>query len=234
MSRCCNDANPPRLWVCCALPQEVRLLQGRLSNPHGVRFRVTGMGPDCARRTLAHWLERERPVAVLNCGFAGGLNPVHGAGTVLFATDDPHWERRLRAAGALPGWFTTSGRVLQTATEKAALWRATGADAVDMESEAIVAVCRAAAIPVAVVRAVSDPAGEDLPLDFSRFVRSDGSWAAGRLFLAIGLRPHRWARFLRLGRNARRAARQLAAVLDRALAGLSHDEGRGVSDPVRD
>ena len=188
-------------------------MRRELSAVPGVEIRVTGMGPERAHGTVAGWLRESRPMLVLNAGFAGGLNPALPAGTVLFATEHPDWARRLRAAGAVPGRFTTTTRILRTAAEKTELRRDTGADAVDMESEAVASACRAAGVPVAIVRAISDGADDDLPLDFPAFLREDGSLDLLGLTGAVWRRPRAWVGLWRLARQSRRAGRALARVL---------------------
>lgn len=208
---------PAGIWICCALPAEAWTLRGLLPRLSGVEIRITGMGPERARQAVESWLRESRPMMVLNAGFAGGLNPALPAGTVLFATEHPDWARRLRAAGAVPGRFTTTTQILRTAGEKAELRRATGADAVDMESEAVAGACRAAGVSVAIVRAISDAAADDLPLDFPAFLREDGSLDLLHLMGAVWRRPRAWMGLWRLGRQSRRASRALAQVLARIL-----------------
>ncbi|MGA4644782.1 hypothetical protein [Limisphaera sp. 4302-co] len=212
-----SSVGPAGVWICCALTVEAGTLRRLLPPCPGVEIRVTGMGPERARGTVAGWLRTCRPLLVLNAGFAGGLNPALPAGTVLFATEHPDWARRLRAAGAVPGRFTTTTRILRTAAEKTGFWRATGADAVDMESEAVAGACRAAGVPVAIVRAISDGAGDDLPLDFPAFLREDGSLDLRGLTGAVWRRPRAWVGLWRLARQSRRAGRALAQVLARVL-----------------
>jgi xanthine/CO dehydrogenase XdhC/CoxF family maturation factor/YHS domain-containing protein len=124
---------------------------------------ITGMGRDNAERKLHSALKRAPYQLVLSCGFAGGLNPYLTVGTVVFSSDeDAGLTPALLAAGACPVSFHSADRVATTVAEKQALWKETGADAVEMESQIIRAICRAHEIPSATIRVISDAAHEDL------------------------------------------------------------------------
>ena len=110
-------------------------------------------------------------------------------------------------------------RVVATAAEKQALRQSTGADAVEMESEAIRAFCREREIPSATVRVISDAAGEDLPLDFNLLMTSEQRLDYVKLAWAVVSSPGKIGALLKLQRQAKAAAERLAAALLRVIGG---------------
>ncbi|MGD0351809.1 MAG: hypothetical protein ABSB84_16050 [Verrucomicrobiota bacterium] len=176
------------------------------------------------------------PTLVLTCGFAGGLNPELKLGDVVFelpdselrtppvlrssaATEGGNSElhQKLLAAGAKFAKLFCANRIATTVAEKKKMRDATGADAVEMESAAIHAVCRECGIPCATVRVISDTANEDLPLDFNTLAKSDLSLNYGKLALAIAKSPAKVGALLKLQKNTRFAAERLAAVLGKII-----------------
>jgi uridine phosphorylase len=173
---------------------------------------------------------------VLTCGFAGGLNPDLELGEVVFELPDRRdelhesktenevrdsWNSSLReklvAAGAKPAKFFCADRIATTVAEKKKLRDETGADAVEMESAAIHAVCAERGIPCATVRVISDTAGKDLPLDFNALFKPDKNLDFGKLFLAIAKSPGKAGALMELQKNARFAAERLAGVLEKLI-----------------
>ncbi|MCZ7635196.1 MAG: hypothetical protein M5U12_03545 [Verrucomicrobia bacterium] len=208
-----------RVLVVCALPEEARPLRRRLGDLAEVRIHITGMGGARAVAGLqAAW--RATPAdLVITAGLAGGLAPTWPHGAVLYAVSAGcPIEPALRAAGASPARFHCADRMVITAADKQRLHALTGADAVEMESGAIQAACLERGVPCATVRAISDTAAEDLPLDFNRFQTKDGNPDLVRLLAAVARAPRLAAALLALRRRARAAAANLATVLGRAMS----------------
>jgi nucleoside phosphorylase len=175
---------------------------------------------------------------VLTCGFAGGLNPDLKLGDVVFETfpcssrresaqiktgeklepTDVGCYEKLVAAGAKPAKIFCTDRIATTGAEKKALRDATGADAVEMESAAIHAVCAERGIPCVTVRVISDTAHEDLPLDFNALAKPDKNLNFGKLAWAIAKSPGKIGALLALQKKTKFAAEQLARVLARVIA----------------
>ncbi|HOA62842.1 MAG: hypothetical protein KA191_10400 [Verrucomicrobia bacterium] len=191
----------------------------------GLRVEITGIGPRKAREAALLALEKSRPTLVLSCGFAGGLDPSLPRGTVLCSVDDGFpLESALIEAEAIHGRFVCSDRIVVTAAEKAALWQQTGADAVEMESGVIRAICRERGVPSATVRVISDAADEDLPLDFNRLSGPNFELSYARLAAELLRRPGKALELLRFRRVLRQAACCLAPPLVKALSDNSRTQ----------
>jgi nucleoside phosphorylase len=196
-----------------AIEEEARPFR-RLKRTPFSQVLITGMGPRNAEQAFRQSLTGPSPTRVLTCGFAGGLNPDLPLGTVLFSADENFdLTPALMRAGARLARFHHADRVLVTAAEKHALRQMTGADAVDMESGVIRAICKERGIPSASVRVISDAADEDLPLDFNRLMDTDARLRYDRLVVELLKSPRRIRALIRMGFRTRRAARELASVL---------------------
>jgi adenosylhomocysteine nucleosidase len=182
-----------------------------------VRLLLTGIGSNAARKSVAPTLS-DRPAFALSCGFAGGLDPSLSTG-MLVADADPgfHIRNRLAACGAHFATFLNSDRILSTSREKAEARERSHADVVDMESAAIRRLCQEAGIPSATLRVISDTAGDDLPLDFNRFLSHSGQFRYDRLMLALLRSPGRVRALIHFQRQTRRAAEALALGLQTIL-----------------
>ena len=202
--------------VCFAVPQEAKPFRGLVRGRTDVGVLLTGMGPRNAARAMEKALESSRPRRVFACGFAGGLDPALKIGTVVF-DDGGELESGLLNAGATKAHLHSADSVAVTRRQKAELRRATGADAVDMESHAIRTACLAAGVPCVCVRAISDTADEDLPLDFNALMTQDQRLSYPRLMMAIMRAPSVIPALARLGRNSTRAANELSRVLAAVL-----------------
>lgn len=206
------EIDPPdleRVLFCFAVEQEAKFFV-----QPGMEKLITGIGRENAERRLHSALRNEPYQLVLSCGFAGGLNPYLTTGMVVFSADeDAGLTDALITAGACPVRFHCSDRVAITVEEKRRLWEQTGADAVEMESSIIRAICRAHGIPSATIRVISDAANENLPLDFNALLTADQQLNYPRLFLTLLGSPRKIPALLRLQRQTQFAARRLAEVL---------------------
>ena len=181
--------------------------------------------------------------AIISTGFAGDLcsGPI---GSILIGSDamcwpprmtdaestsprilcHPHWVKTAlridwRGQGPLrTGPFVSVAHVLTHSIDKQTLGASTGAMGVDMESVAIGEVAQSNTLPFLIVRAISDGAKEDLPVDFNLFLKPSG-WAPGVLHMLTT--PRSWKGFLDLYRHSKLAAQQLTIFFEGFFAAIS-------------
>jgi adenosylhomocysteine nucleosidase len=208
--------------VCFALKEEAAPFHKIAAHRPGIFTVIVGIGRLNAEKSVRSFLAASSPELVLTCGFAGGLNPDLKLGDVVFepagpATNNQKLTEALLNAGAKPVKIFCADRIATTVAEKKKLRDETGADAVEMESAAIHAVCAGQGIPCATVRVISDTAGEDLPLDFNALSKPDKNLDFGKLFLAIARSPGKIGALMELQRKTKFAAEQLAEVLAKLI-----------------
>jgi len=214
----------PSILVTFALPEESQDFRRALRDwekKEEVRVEHFGVGPAMATSRLKGFLKERKPRLLICAGFAGGLDPKLGIGDLVVAENLCSTELLARARQLGPGQSSVAfgsivSRALpvETGADKAALFRETGALAVDMESEAITAVCRANEVPLLVVRTLSDPAGDDLPVPFADWFDIEGQRPRILgLLKYLALHPGRIGPFARFVRGLAPARRALAEFL---------------------
>jgi len=194
---------------------------------------LTGIGNAACGETLAKnsFLQDGKPDLVISSGLSGALKEGLRPGDLIAplkartlrndanADSDSVFRERAIQQGALPiETLITVDRIVPTAEEKARL--AFFGEAVDMESAIIMSHFAAAAVPVLTIRAVSDAADEDLPIDFDRCLTPQGVIKPMSLVNAIVRRPGKLANLVRFGRQSNQAAKRLASFLDDFIAAL--------------
>jgi adenosylhomocysteine nucleosidase len=211
--------------VTFALPEESRDFLRATRGRRDLAVIHTGMGLDAAARATEALLADLRPDWVLSGGFAGALDPRLRLGGVLVAENFTSPELLARSSGAR-GTLVSRARPAELVAEKAALFRETGALAVDMETEAIAAACQRAAVPLLAIRAISDTAQTPLPAPLAEWFDLARQRPRPRRLLAyLCRRPSAilpFARFVRGLPVARRA-------LTEALLGAIPLEGHAPS-----
>ena len=220
-----------RLLVATGLRREARILAGD---------GVTAIPGGGRAATLEAALAEAAPhaQAILSVGLGGALAEGLAPGDWVvaravvaegerFATD-PAWTEALLARLPAPaaGLLLGSETMLTSAAQKAAAHAATGALAVDMESQAAARVARRFGLRLAAARVISDAAGRDLPAAVTVGMRPDGGMALGPVLLALARDPAQLPALIRTGREAQTAFRALAG--GRRLLG----PGLGLADLV--
>jgi adenosylhomocysteine nucleosidase len=144
----------------------------------GVRLRVllTGVGHRAASAAAA-MVFQDRPDVCIASGLAGGLGQALRVADVIAAgrvrgpdgrtiDSDPRLlALALRCGARAVSTLYSSETIVVSSEQKRRMSMV--ADAVDMESTTILGECYNRGVPGIAIRAISDPAGVDLPLDFN-------------------------------------------------------------------
>ncbi len=158
---------------------------------------------------------------IISFGTAGGLSPNFKPGDVIVAasvvtttgrhTACPNWSRSLLMALPFARLMDIIGvdAPILSVTDKAALWEATGAAAVDMESHLVAQIAAGYNLPFVALRAVIDPAHRAVPSVAMVGLRPDGKTDAAAVLGALRKEPGQLRALLRLARDARKAQRAL-------------------------
>jgi adenosylhomocysteine nucleosidase len=173
---------------------------------------------------------------LLSFGLAGGLDPALPAGTLLLpdrlrlpdgsdCAVAAAWHDRLTEIfhdrQPVIGRQLGTDLAIASCAEKSALFTATAALAVDMESHILAAAAAEAGLPFAMIRVLCDAADETLPPAALKGVKPDGSTDILGVLGSLLRRPGQIAALRRLARAAAAAERVLALCGRRiALVGM--------------
>ncbi|HEY5019653.1 MAG TPA: hypothetical protein VII17_01410 [Steroidobacteraceae bacterium] len=222
------------LGIVCALAAEARHLgpttprhEPLASLADGTLLAVSGMGAAAAGLS-ARALVEAGAGALASFGLAGGLDPALIAGSIFLPSEvitltgpgiytAPRWRERLSGALAAQrpvahGKLLSCPRAIGTVAQKAALFRDTGAAAVDMESLAVAQVAATKHVPFIAVRVIVDSARDELPQAVTAAADSAGQLQLWRLLGALARSPADLAPLMKLVWRYRAASRSLAAV----------------------
>jgi adenosylhomocysteine nucleosidase len=196
-----------------------------------VRVVLTGMGEKLARQAAKAALACGADVCI-SSGLAGGLRAGQRTGDLLVAqvvvkdrepvavASDPDLVALATECGARQvSRFVNTREVVVHAVDKKRLGER--ADAVEMESLAVLAEAAVRGVPAVAIRAIADTVDFDLPLDFSTARDAGGQIRISKILSAVALRPQRIPALLRLAGDCRRASRGLAAFLDAYTGSLA-------------
>ena len=221
-----------RVGIVCALASEARHLgpARKLTDPlgslsDGTLVAVTGMGRSVASKGARSLIDAGA-TALASFGMAGGLDPTLRPGDVLVPSEVAElqgpcfntafdWSEQVSSVVGTQvhrGRLLTSPRAVASVADKADLFRATGAAAVDMESAAIAQVAQQQSLPFIAVRVIVDSAGDVLPRAVTVAADREGHLHIWRLIGALALAPSELAPLIRLARRYQAANRSLATV----------------------
>lgn len=204
---------------------------------------VTGVGASNARRAMQAVMNSSYSLCI-SSGFAGGLKPGYAVGDLLAAQTlrataehgvlrcDDEWIAAAKRAGARGiDTLLSAEAIARTAEQKSAL--AGIADAVDLESYAIVGAAQRCNVPAVVVRAVSDAFDQDMPMDFSGMISADGSVRMGGILREMAAHPSVLLGLIRLGRQSNRAAERMADFFGAYLQNIGASASSYPSRPLQ-
>jgi nucleoside phosphorylase len=173
------------------------------SHHHTDRFPGEGRGPVEEQTSISRGAQLQPPSRL-----GPGLRRGSGVGGALVEwllqnLPDAH-------CGTVVGADSIIGSVL----EKTALYAATGAMAVDMESHIAARVAARHDLPFAIVRTISDSADHALPPAALVGMKPDGGVALGAILASLARNPAQLPALIRTGRDAGAAFKALGHAFD--------------------
>jgi adenosylhomocysteine nucleosidase len=195
----------------CGLMREARIASGP-----GVRTLTGGTNAVLLRQKLERAIG-EGAHGIISIGIAGGVAPSLKSGDCVVGSvvlengdrffPDVQWTARIIAKlpSAIPGVVAGADAVMTTSWAKAALFRAVGAYAVDMESHIVARAAKAHGIPFAVLRTISDPAGSNLPPLVSMAVTDSGKVDLMRVLVSLLGNPRQIPALIQTARESKAA-----------------------------
>jgi hopanoid-associated phosphorylase len=170
---------------------------------------------------------------VISIGLAGALSPHLDVGHVVIADQimtgaekwDCHAGWRERLASRLPyahcGSLFGSDVIIENPETKSGLHEATGALAVDMESQIAARFAASRNLPLAGLRVISDDASHVLPPAALVAMKPDGGIALGRVLLSLLKKPTQVPALVHTARTSNQAFEQLLRCRDLCGVGFS-------------
>lgn len=196
-----------------------------------VDFVITGMGAENAGRIAHAFIFKNYSFCVI-CGFAGALKPsIKLAAIVVPEKVQNHDTRQteicdasLLAQASEIGatritTMLTTDHVVNTTAEKSSL--SAYAEAVDMESYAILHAANTKSVPAAVVRVISDSFDREMPAELDTMVDPQGRVKIAGVVRYVAKHPLMVPALVRLGRDSKTAAEALANFLESYINKLS-------------
>ena len=205
--------------------------EARLAGSLGWPLAIGG-GTAAGAEAAARRMVQAGATSLISFGLAGGLDPRLRPGTVVIATEvlcllrhDPQTSARQpprdvrhfptdaalsrRLGGTTGHAVLGAAGIVARAAAKRDLWQTTGAAAVDLESGAVARVATEHGLPFAVLRAICDPAGRDLPPAALIALDRHGAIGLARVIGSVLAHPGQLPALLRLAADAAAARRAL-------------------------
>jgi len=164
---------------------------------------------------------------LISFGIAGGLAPGLKPGSLVIGTEVIAEDGRRYPAMNIASSMSEAIRapifggreIVSQAGAKQALHDSTGAVAVDLESAQVARLCTDAGLPLAVIRAIGDPAERDLPPAALVGLRADGRVDLPAVLASLLRSPGQIPALINVALDTRRALAALQQAGRRSLLG---------------
>jgi hopanoid-associated phosphorylase len=192
------------------------LREARIAAGPGIRTLVGGGNTPLLRRKLDDAIA-EGAQGLISIGIAGGLAPSLKAGDCIIASEvldgsdcfpvDRSWATRVqeKLPHAISAPIAGADAIAATILHKAALFRETGAYAVDMESHIVAKAAKRHGLAFAVVRTICDSAHTALPPLAWAAITARGTLTLGGVFSSLASDPRQIVMLPRMARDSRAA-----------------------------
>jgi adenosylhomocysteine nucleosidase len=199
----------------------------------------SGMGMAKAAAATAALIEAVRPSMIISAGVGGAVLPGLAVGDVIVAgglftlaggslsrltsLDSAPLLAKLNASLRAPGFAIAAGAIITTGgilhkQEAAKIIPCDLANPVlDMETASVAETAARSRTPLIALRAVSDPADEEFHFSLDEITDRNLDIRIGKVLLAILRKPLILPQMLRLARNTKAAAENLAFVIERTI-----------------
>ena len=196
----------------------VRIIGGKI-NDRAIEVLHTGVGEKACRQRVAKFLQDQQFDLMISTGFAGALNDQLKVGDILLAKNFSTIElnNRRKSFSSLPiheADLLTVSALIDSSEKRLEIARASGAAAVDMETEFIAGACADHGIPLLSLRVISDTLDEPFPAPtkvlFNIEQQRTNLLKLAAFFLA---HPNRIPRLIQFARGIANARKILANTL---------------------
>jgi len=208
----------PRIGIIAGVKSEEAALAPVMGSPNAPYVRLSGARPSRAVRGVEALIALGVD-GILSFGSAGAVSPSLQPGDLVIServvnsdghaiAADSDWCARLSTVFNTPPSIVAGIDYVADSSDKGWLSEE-GVAALDMESHVVATLASDAGIPFAVLRAVVDPAGFDIPDYALESVRPDGSISLLPVISGACLQPWTIGRLLDLNRYNRQAMESL-------------------------
>ncbi len=197
---------------------DVRVIRGKIDD-HTIEVVHTGVGAEVCRQRMGKFLQDQQFDYLISAGFAGALNDQLQVGDLVlaenFSTVDPSEKHSSLSSLSLHiADLLTVPALIDSGEERNKLALASGAAAVDMETEFIARACAEHGVPLLSLRVISDTPREPFPIPTKVLFdieRQETHMVKLATFLLA--HPNRVRRLIKFARSIAQARKILANAL---------------------